>query len=86
MSARLLLPAASGERSAGQDVLEVVRGQRRLVLHGAAVTQLLLEWIVTDRYAEAVAELIESPDPSAHGVLTFSNERVHGSEERNVNN
>jgi hypothetical protein len=76
MLARPLLPAANSEQSAYQDVMEVTRGNRRLVLHGAAVSQLLFEWIVTNRYADAVAELFDTPTPSPQGVLTFSNERA----------
>lgn len=75
MTARPLLPAANGVQSADQDVLEVTRGNCRVVLHGAALNQLLLEWIVTDRYADAVAELFDMPNPSPQAVLTFSNER-----------
>jgi hypothetical protein len=76
LAARPLLPAANGVPSAGEDVLDVTRGNRRVVLHGAAVNQLLFEWIATDRYAEAVAELFDMPTPSPQGVLTFSNERA----------
>jgi hypothetical protein len=76
MSARPLLPAANGVRSAYQDVMEVTKGNRRVTLHGAAVNQLLYEWIVTSRYADAVAELFDTPTPSPRGVLTFSNERA----------
>jgi hypothetical protein len=74
LATRLLLPAASGHRSAGQNVLEITRRDRSLVLHGAAVNQLLLEWIMTDRYADAIAELLDTEHPSPRGVLTFSNE------------
>jgi hypothetical protein len=76
LEVKLLLPASGGLRGQGEHVLAVVRGERQLTLHSAAVTQLLLEWIETSRYAEAVSDLIESPDPARHGVLTFSNERA----------
>jgi hypothetical protein len=74
LATRLLLPAASGHRSSGQSVLEITRRDRSLILHGAALNQLLLEWIVTDRYADAIAELLGTEHPSPQGVLTFSNE------------
>jgi hypothetical protein len=72
---RSLLPAANGMRTARDDVMEVVKGNRRMILHGAGISQLLLEWIHTNRYADAVDELFETPDPASQGVLTFSNER-----------
>ena len=74
-AARSLLPAANGMRSARDEVMEVVKGNRRMVLHGAAINQLLLEWIHTNRYADAIGELFKTPDPASQGVLTFSNER-----------
>jgi hypothetical protein len=76
LTVKSLLPLSSGERSQGEHVLTVARGQRQITLHGAAITQLLLEWIETNRYAQALSDLIDSPDPAPHGVLTFSNERA----------
>jgi hypothetical protein len=75
LEARSLLPAANGARSAHDEIMEVIRGDRRMVLHGAAINQLLLEWVHTNRYADAVNELFRTPDPRPQGVLTFSNER-----------
>jgi len=75
LKARPLLPTANGERSAHDEIVEVIKGNRRMILHGAAINQLLIEWIHTSRYADAVNELFETPDPAARGVLTFSNER-----------
>jgi hypothetical protein len=76
MSARPLLPSANGARSPGEEVLEVIKGQRRMVLRGAAVTQMLHEWVLTERYARATAGLIGTTDVAPQGVLTFSNERA----------
>jgi hypothetical protein len=75
LEARSLLPAANGMRSVRDEIMEVVKGNQRMVLHGAAIKQLVLEWIHTNRYADAVSELFETPDPASQGVLTFSNER-----------
>jgi len=76
MTTRPLLAEPDGAPTAEHHVFEATKGQRRLVLHGAAITQLLLEWIVVDRYAEAVNELMDTRDRSMEGVLTFSNEHA----------
>jgi len=76
MSARPLLPLVNGARSPGDEELEITRGQRRMILHGAAITQMLHEWVFTERYAEATAELIGTTGLAPNDVLTFSNERA----------
>jgi hypothetical protein len=36
----------------------------------------LLEWIVTDRYADSISELMDTAEAAVQGVLTFSSEHV----------
>lgn len=46
----------------------VRRGDRSITLHGAAVTQLLIEFLTLDTLADSLAELMDSPNPPEEPV------------------
>ena len=39
-----------------------------MTVHGAAVTQLLMEFLTLDTFAESIAELMDMPDPPQEPV------------------
>jgi hypothetical protein len=43
---------------------------------GARRPAALLEWIVTDRYADSISELMDTAQAAVQGVLTFSSEHA----------
>lgn len=75
VNAQLLLPDANGSFDSDTDVLAITHRQRRVRIRGAAIYQLLIEFIHTDRFVEAFLELLDTPDIPDHAVLTFSNEK-----------
>ena len=65
----------TGLLDGGAPVVQIRHRDRRLTVPMSAIKQLLLEFIDTKRWAEAVWDLIETAD-TKHAVLTSMNERA----------
>ncbi|MFE4875102.1 hypothetical protein [Streptomyces sp. NPDC056682] len=76
LNAVVLLPGAHESFDSRSEIISVTdpRRQRRLVLHGAAVSQLLMEFVHTDRLIQASAEALRLPHTPSHSLLIYSNE------------
>lgn len=73
VAANVLLNYASRP---GADVLEVITGDRRMVVHSAAITQLLYEMVRTDCFAKAFVGDYRSSGANGKFVTVFNNERA----------
>lgn len=71
----MVAPDVERDLDGGTPVLQIRSENRSLTIPMSVVSQLLLEFIDTRRWAQAVWETLDSTD-IAHTVMTFTNERA----------
>jgi hypothetical protein len=71
------LPPANGDIAATAPVLDARLGNRAVTLHAYGFSQILLELVLPERFAEAIREVGLSPEGRrGPGVFTSANERA----------
>ncbi|MFJ9729280.1 hypothetical protein ACIRP3_41715 [Streptomyces sp. NPDC101209] len=76
LNAQVLLPVTGNGFDEHTQVLQVTDNGHGVVVHGNAMYQLLMEFVRTDRFIDAIGEVLKLPDPSIRSLLTYSNERA----------
>ncbi|MEU9158437.1 hypothetical protein AB0D59_49920 [Streptomyces sp. NPDC048417] len=76
LDAQVLLSVPGHGFDGHTKILQIADNGHNIVVHGNAMYQLLMEFVRTDRFVDAIDEALKLPDPSIHSLLMYSNERA----------